>query len=127
VGHGLTGRQPPVATPAVAVAAPCWRLGPGCTLASPQAAACAVPAELRGLPLHGGDGRLGPWAAQAVLERGAEAVVVDAATALLLWGGAAAELPPGALVRSQRGAPLAQVGNDGRLRLPSRLVRSGLR
>ena len=111
----------------------CWSNGRTRFIASTQAAACALPSEARGLVLaHGDDGALEPWAAQALIERGAPAQKVEHDVALRLWAGDSLDLPGDSdcLVATTEGAPLGVLAGSGetrRLRLPSRLYRSGLR
>jgi 16S rRNA C967 or C1407 C5-methylase (RsmB/RsmF family) len=113
----------------------CWERGGVLFAATHAAAACALPAEARGVRLgrlrdtrSGPRLDLEPWAAQALIARGARAVTVPRATACDLWaGGTDPGLHPGDLVRTADGAPLAAAGKDGRLDLPSRLRRAGLR
>ncbi len=110
----------------------CWSNGRTRFIASVAASACALPSEARGLVLAHGEGDLEPWAAQAIIDRGASTMVVDIASALRLWAGEALAIsaPPDALVRSASGAPLGVLAGSGeqrRLRLPSRLFRSSLR
>jgi hypothetical protein len=81
---------------------------------------------------HGDDGALEPWAAQALIERGAPTQKVDHDVALRLWAGDSMDLPGASdcLVATTEGAPLGVLAGSGetrRLRLPSRLYRSGLR
>ncbi len=122
----------------------CWRRGNAVLSGTDEVAACALPADARGLLLGhgghhqhgghqhdepGGDERFGlePWAAQALIERGAPALEVAHAQALELWSGrAVAGLEAGVLLRTDAGAPLAQAGSQGRLALPSRMFRDGL-
>jgi len=66
---------------------------------------------------------------QALIAAGAAAEVVDHDLACRLWAGEEADLPGGSGIwlRTEHGAPLGEVVGDGRrLRLPSRLRRSGL-
>ncbi len=102
-----------------------WRSGGSLLMASRAAAACALPSQARGLLLESHD-RLLAWGAQALIERGAEHLVVPRSQALALWAGTSGGLPPGMLVASDTGAPLGAAGASGRLDLPSRLRRSGL-
>ncbi|MBA3686336.1 MAG: hypothetical protein H0W72_14010, partial [Planctomycetes bacterium] len=102
--------------------------------ASPQAASCALPSDARGLIVaRGSQLDLDPWGAQALIDRGATvAARVTHADACQLWAGAALPmtLANGDLLSSDAGCPLgvATMAPDGlRLRLPSRLRRSGLR
>ncbi len=106
-----------------------WRRGTTWFIGSPQAAACALPTEARGLVVAHGD-RLEPWGAQGLIERGAAAVSVTHAEAIRLWAGEELEeaLTGNALVRTIDGMPLGQLTADGkRLGLPSRMRRGGLR
>ena len=106
-----------------------WRRGTTWFIGSPQAAACALPTEARGLVVAHGD-RLEPWGAQGLIERGAAAVSVTHAEAIRLWAGEelAQALAGDALVRTVDGLPLGQLSGDGlRLSLPSRMRRGGLR
>jgi hypothetical protein len=111
----------------------CWRRGNALLLATPAAAACALPAEARGILLgharvNGDDGLLEPWAAQALIERGAAARSVPHAFAAELWAGdRASDFAAGELVKTDAEAPLGVIASGGRLALPSRLRRSGLR
>lgn len=112
-----------------------WERGGVLFAATAAAATCALPAESRGLRIgrlrqtRAGDMvDLEPWAAQALIERGAPAVAVSHATACELWaGGTDRGLSAGDLVKTVAGGPLGVAGKDGRLDLPSRLRRSGLR
>ena len=113
----------------------CWRRGGAVFIGTAAVAACALPSEARGLILgHGEEERfsLEPWAAQALIERGAAAVRVSHQDAIRLWAGD--ELPiaaeAGALVATGSGAPrgvLAGPAGARRLDIPSRMRRSGLR
>ena len=132
----LRGREP-VADPLLARWLPgsalrCWSNGRTRFIASAQAAACALPSEARGLVLvHGENSELEPWAAQALIERGAPSQVVERAHALRLWAGEHLDLPGDeGLISTSAGAPLGVLGGASgarRLRLPSRLFRAGLR
>jgi 16S rRNA C967 or C1407 C5-methylase (RsmB/RsmF family) len=107
----------------------CWSNGRTRFAASAAAASCALPSEARGLVLCHGEHGVEPWAAQALIDRGAPAQPVDHELALRLWAGEvtdAAGLSDG-LVRTAAGAPLGLLAGSGRLRLPSRLFRSALR
>ena len=106
-----------------------WRRGTTWFIGSPQAAACALPTEARGLVIAHGD-RLEPWGAQGLIERGAPAESISHAEALRLWAGEdlSTALPGNAFVRTSDGMPLGQFTSDGkRLALPSRMRRGGLR
>jgi hypothetical protein len=108
----------------------CWERAGTLFAASVAAASCALPAEARGLRLgrlRGGRCDLEPWAAQALIERGAEAETVTRAEACAMWAGCVS-VPHGSgtLLRTAEGAPLGLVAGDGRLDLPSRLRRFGL-
>ena len=105
-----------------------WRRGNAWFAASRQAACCALPSEARGILLgHGDDMKLEPWAAQALIERGAPAIEISHENACRLWAGeASAEDETTSLMKTNRGAPLGLV-DKGRLLLPSRLRRAGLR
>lgn len=106
-----------------------WRRGTTWFIGSPQAAACALPTEARGLVVAHGD-RLEPWGAQGLIERGAAALEVTHAEAIRLWAGEelAEALTGDGLVRTSDGMPLGQLTGDGkRLSLPSRMRRGGLR
>jgi 16S rRNA C967 or C1407 C5-methylase (RsmB/RsmF family) len=113
----------------------CWRRGQTVFVGTRQVAACALPSEARGLVLGHGEGktfRLDPWATQALVERGADAVTVSHAEAIRLWAGEILTLTAvaGALARTEAGAPLGQLASaDGGLRLvlPSRMRRANLR
>jgi hypothetical protein len=113
----------------------CWRRGNAVFAGTAQAASCALPSEARGLLLGHGEGerfRLEPWSAQALIERGAAAVVVSHADAIRLWAGEELDLPIArpALARTASGGPLGELaGASGRWRLdiPSRMRRTGLR
>ncbi len=132
----LQGREP-TADPFLARWLPesplrCWSNGRTRFVASVLAASCALPSEARGLVLAHGDGELEPWAAQALIERGAPTQVVDRADAVRLWAGEALDLPGtgDGLISTATGTPLGVLGGANgarRLRLPSRLYRSGLR
>jgi len=127
----IAGELPPFADddPPGAQGLHCWRRGQIQLIANPDVAACALPSEARGLILSRGQGdELDPWAAQLLIERGAPAASVDHATACRLWAGEeAAGLEPRGFLRTEHGAPLGQVDAEGRrLRLPSRMRRSGL-
>jgi hypothetical protein len=111
----------------------CWRRGTVRLLASPAVASCAIPSEARGIIFDrgegGGNSELEPWAAQALIERGADAHTVSHAEACALWAGDDLQSPGPArgLVRTEHGAPLGQLEASGtRLRLPSRMRRSAL-
>jgi len=110
-----------------------WRRGDLLFAASAACAACALPSEARGMIIgRGATIRLDPWGAQAVIDRGAATLPVAHGDGLRLWAGddLALEIPDGALLRTDAGAPLGVAERDGeriRLRLPSRLRRSGLR
>jgi 16S rRNA C967 or C1407 C5-methylase (RsmB/RsmF family) len=113
----------------------CWRRGGAVFIGTAAVAACALPSEARGLILGHGEGerfRLEPWAAQALIERGAAAVRVSHQDAIRLWAGEelAIAAAAGELVATESGAPLGVVaGATGtrRLDIPSRMRRSGLR
>jgi len=132
----LAGREPAV-DPLLARWLPqsplrCWSNGRTRFIASTQAASCALPSEARGLVLaHGDDGDLEPWAAQALIERGAAAQTVTHDQAILLWSGGTVELAAAeALARTVQGAPLgvlAGAATARRLSLPSRMRRAALR
>lgn len=105
-----------------------WRRGDRLLAASPQAAACALPSEARGVMVARAtnqDWRLDPWGAQALIERGADGAHVERTVACILWAGGTAEgIAAGTLVATADGAPLGVMGGDGRLDLPSRMFRS---
>lgn len=110
-----------------------WRRGPLLLAGSPQAAACALPAEARGLILgrSAADGRfqLDTWGAQGLIERGADHATVPHALACTLWAGE--PLPAagrsGGLLATDQGAPLGVLDGDGqRLLMPSRMRRTEL-
>jgi len=106
-----------------------WRRGATWFIGSPQAAACALPTEARGLVIAHGD-RLEAWGAQGLIERGAATVTITHAEALRLWAGEELDnaLQGSAFVRTIDGMPLGQLTADGkRLALPSRMRRNGLR
>lgn len=106
-----------------------WRRGTTWFIGSPQAAACALPTEARGLVIAHGD-RLEPWGAQGLIERGAAAVTITHVDALRLWAGdeLAIAQEGNAFVRTEDGMPLGQLTADGkRLALPSRMRRGSLR
>ena len=109
-----------------------WRRGDLLFMASAACAACALPSEARGLIVGRGTPlRPDPWGAQALIERGAPAVAVSHADAIALWagGGIDAAVDDVALLRTAEGGPLGVAERaDGRtrLRLPSRMRRSGL-
>lgn len=109
-----------------------WRRGDLLFMASSACAACALPSEARGLIVGRGTPlRPDPWGAQALIERGAVAEAVSHAEAGVLWAGGEIEVvvDEGALLRSAEGGPLGVAERaDGRtrLRLPSRMRRSGL-
>lgn len=110
----------------------CWNNGRSHFIANSAAAACALPSEARGLVLAHGGGDPEPWAAQALIDRGAASIAVDVDVAKQLWAGASVSsmAPVDMLVRSVTGAPLGMLGGTGgqrRLSLPSRLFRAGLR
>ncbi len=112
-----------------------WRRGNALLAATPLVAACALPAEARGLLLGHGSGagfHLEPWAAQALITRGAPAQIIAHAQACRLWAGETGALigKAGDLIRTDQGAPLGILGGlagDTRLVMPSRMRRSGLR
>ncbi|HEX3132983.1 MAG TPA: hypothetical protein VHX44_05295, partial [Planctomycetota bacterium] len=110
----------------------CWNNGRTRFIASPQAVACALPSEARGLVLsHGEGGDLELWAAQAVLERGAAAQIVTHDQAVTLWSGGTVELAGvEELARTAEGTPLGVLAGPAtarRLSLPSRMRRAALR
>lgn len=109
----------------------CWTNGRTRFIGSAAVAACALPSEARGLILAHGDGVSEPWAAQAMIERGAPALTVTRAEAVALWAGGTLTLATAhGLVRTADGAPLgvlASASGDLRLSLPSRMRRPGLR
>jgi 16S rRNA C967 or C1407 C5-methylase (RsmB/RsmF family) len=108
----------------------CWRRGELSFIASAAAAQCALPSQARGLILgRGGEKnfQLDPWAAQALIERGAEAIAIEHDLACRLWAdGERLSVDCSGLVQTIAGAPLGLV-DHGRLLLPSRMRRSGLR
>ena len=103
----------------------CYRRNDAVVMATAQVAACALPAETRGLLLTL-RGRLLPWAAQALVERAAAHQVVPRDQALALWAGGACTAAPGTLLSTDHGAPLGVVDAQGRLDQPSRQFRAGL-
>jgi len=110
-----------------------WRRGDLLFAATPACAACALPSEARGLIVGRGTPlRPDPWGAQALIERGAPVLDLTHADGRALWAGADVEASAAGerLLRTAAGAPLGVAeGGDGgrlRLRLPSRLRRSGL-
>lgn len=129
IAAGFTGRAPETFQLTWLPGAYAWNRGNATFLGSPQAASCALPSEARGLIIaHGG--KLEPWGAQALIERGADSTAVAHADACALWAGGEpiAELPAGSLVRTLEGLPLGALDGTGRrLQLPSRLRRSNLR
>jgi len=113
-----------------------WRRGQLTFAASAAASACALPSEARGLILGRSSGddphdrsapwRWDPWGAQATIARGANTHTLSHADACRLWAGEVlAEVPDGFL-RSAAGAPLG-IAMHGRLLMPSRMCRTGLR
>ncbi len=113
-----------------------WRRGQLTFAASAAAASCALPSEARGLILGRSSGddphdrsapwRWDPWGAQATIARGAVAHTVSHVEACRLWAGEiVTELPDG-FIRSAAGAPLG-IAMHGRLLMPSRMCRTGLR
>jgi len=125
----LTGNTPDLEELPWLAKAYAWRRGTTWFIGSPQAAACALPTEARGLVIAHGD-RLEAWGAQGLIERGAAAVTITHADALRLWAGdeLASAHEGDAFVRTADGMPLGQLSGDGkRLALPSRMRRSGLR
>jgi len=102
-----------------------WRHGDLLFAGSPQAASCALPSDARGIIVGRGTTlKWEAWGAQAVIERGALAQSISHADACRLWAGEARDVPDG-LLRTEAGAPLG-VYSDGRLRIPSRMCRTGL-
>ncbi|MFW5846016.1 MAG: hypothetical protein ACOCXJ_07300, partial [Planctomycetota bacterium] len=129
--QAITGRLPPLCDADMVPELPGlhhWRHGDLLLAAPPAVAACALPAEARGVLLgrwSGGELQLDVWGAQALIARGVPAEPVDHASACRLWAGEPLPAPAG-LLQTEHGAPLGW--HDGtRLRLPSRLCRSGLR
>lgn len=127
--HAWAGRLPPAfATGLAAVAGlQVWRHGDLVLGASSLAAACALPADARGIILGRIQGeRLvwEPWGAQACIERGALARVVERGEALRLWAGEDVADVQG-FVRCDSGLPLGWA-QGGRLRMPARMTRSVL-
>jgi len=126
---GIPGRPPPpdrtLAQYLPGSPLSCYRRNEAVVMATAQVAACALPAETRGLLLTL-RARLLPWAAQALIERGAVHQVVPREQALALWAGGAGPLPPGALVKTTCGAPLGVIDAQGRLDQPSRQFRADL-
>ncbi len=119
-----TGQVPPwrEAVPLAHV----WQRGNAVLLGSALAASAALPADARGLLIGHGD-KLDPWGVQGLIERGAAATRISRPDALALWAGEERDLPPGALLATDTGAPLGAADPAGRrLHLPSRLRRSGL-
>jgi hypothetical protein len=115
-----------------------WQRGNAWFAASRQAARCALPSEARGILLgHGDDLKWEPWAIQALIERGAQAITIPHADACRLWSGeswpceAETVQRHQGFARTEHGAPLGLLAHDGtggaRLMLPSRLRRAGLR
>ena len=103
-----------------------WRRGNALLVGSVQAASAGLPADARGM-LIGHQDKWDPWGAQAAIERGFPATVLDRGTALALWAGGEADVPAGGLLVSAAGAPLGVADPAGRrLLLPSRLRRAGL-
>jgi 16S rRNA C967 or C1407 C5-methylase (RsmB/RsmF family) len=108
-----------------------WYNGRSYFIASRQAASCALPSEARGLILRHGEHDLEPWAAQALMDRGATTQKLTRAQALALWSGQPQELSDNAemLVRCDTGAPIGVLTGPAtarRLHMPSRLLRAGL-
>jgi len=103
----------------------CYRRAEAVVMATAQVAACALPADTRGLLVTLRE-RLLPWAAQALIERGAAHQVVERAQALALWAGGACALPLGSLVKTMCGSPLGVIDAQGRLDQPSRQFRADL-
>lgn len=132
ISGSLTGRAPDPSSvlqpwlPSSPLTA--WRRGNAWFAATPQAACCALPSEARGILLgHGDELKLEPWAAQALIERGAAAATITHADACRLWAGEPwADGDGMALVKTDHGAPLG-LASGGRLQMPSRLHRAGLR
>ncbi len=124
-GDGLLGRWLPGSE------LHCWRRGTAVFMGSAAAAACPIPSEARGTLLgHARGDHLDPeaWAAQALIERGATSIAVERVDAAGLWAGDAVPgLPIGSFIRTGDGAPLGLMARDGRLALPSRMRRAGLR
>lgn len=131
----LSGRLPP-GGPSLAAWLPdsplhAWSNGRTHFIASVAAASCALPSEARGMVLRHGEDGLEPWAAQALIERGASSLPVADDIARRLWAGDELEIAagPGVLLRTRSGAPLGVLGGTAgrrRLSLPSRLFRAGL-
>lgn len=134
VSQRWRGELPPAAAwPESLVEVPdlhCWQRGEVLLAGSQQVAACALPAEARGLLLgrrrSAQELRWECWAAQALLERGClTRTVISHAAACRAWGGEAIDLQ-GAWAVTDAGAPLGWCDAGGRLRIPSALVRGGL-
>jgi hypothetical protein len=133
--HSLCGREPltdqMLRTWLPSSSLTSWSNGRSHFIASTAAAACALPSEARGLILaHGSE--LDPWGAQALIERGASSIEVDAFIARRLWAGESCSLSSqtDTLARTVSGAPLGMLNARQeltRLRLTSRLCRTGLR
>ncbi|MBF0245941.1 MAG: RsmB/NOP family class I SAM-dependent RNA methyltransferase [Planctomycetes bacterium] len=122
-----------------------WATGENLWMASPEAAACPLSADMRGLyigkvasgrrlgsetALH--ELKLHPWGAQALIENGATSLTIPHEQACLLWSGASMPfVEEGAfLVRTEGGAPLGLLhasGGQARLKMPSRHYRRGVR
>ena len=109
------------------------RLGGHAVAVTAAAAACALPAEVRGLRLgriHERGCEWQPWGAQWLASRGAPATVVAHGDAAALWAGATMALPDAPFAVTDRGAPLGVLAGPPdarRLDLPSRMRRAGLR
>jgi 16S rRNA C967 or C1407 C5-methylase (RsmB/RsmF family) len=124
----LTGNAPDLESLPWLPGSYAWKRGTTWFIGSPQAAACALPTEARGLVVAHGE-RLETWGAQGLIERGALTVSVSHAQALALWAGdeLAEALPGNSLVSTEDGMPLGQMTADGRrLSMPSRMRRGGL-
>jgi hypothetical protein len=109
-----------------------WPLGGHLVVASPQAAAAALPAEVRGLRLARTSDRGPlwlPWGGQWLASHGAPAAVVPHADACALWAGSDLTLPDLPFAITDHGAPLGPLAGPAgarRLDLPSRMRRAGL-
>ncbi len=108
-----------------------WYNGRSYFIASQQAASCALPSEARGVILMHGEHDIEPWAAQALMDRGASAQVITKAQALALWSGQPQIFPESEtiLARSETGAPIGVLTGPTsarRLQMPSRLLRQKL-
>ena len=101
--------------------------------ATEQAWRCALPADARGCELA----RLSEeiprwtlWGAQRVMDAGASAQMISHADACRLWAGEDLDVFANGcdegFVSTEHGAPLGWVSR-GRLQMPSRLTRAGLR